>query len=123
LPSIFFFSEALCCAEERADALEAKLKDSETARKKAEKEAATIECLRQRLKTAEDTLSDREAQPIERENSIVDRFETQNQRFICKPPFSVVLCFCLCLSIFIVDELLLFFSREDGREVYSEPRI
>jgi hypothetical protein len=45
----FSFSDALCRAEERADDLEAKLKASETTRKKAEKEAADVEYLRQRL--------------------------------------------------------------------------
>jgi energy-coupling factor transporter transmembrane protein EcfT len=43
---IYPFSEALRRAEERADALEAKLKSSEAARKKAEKEAADVEGLR-----------------------------------------------------------------------------
>ncbi|KAK1679754.1 hypothetical protein QYE76_040602 [Lolium multiflorum] len=68
-------------AEERADALEAKLKSSETSRKKAEKDAAAVEGARQRLKTVEDALSEREARQIERENAIVDRFDTQNRRF------------------------------------------
>jgi vacuolar-type H+-ATPase subunit I/STV1 len=113
LPSIFFFSEALCCAEERADALEAKLKDSETARKKAEKEATAFESLRQRLKTAEDTLSDREAQQIERENAVLALFETQNRRFTSKSlpslPFaSAFVCFS------DVDELVVFSRRADG---------
>ncbi|KAK1670423.1 hypothetical protein QYE76_058582 [Lolium multiflorum] len=73
--------EALRRAEERADALEAKLKSSEAARKKAEKEAADVEGLRQRLKTAEDALSEKKTRQIKRENAIVDRFETQNRRF------------------------------------------
>jgi hypothetical protein len=54
-------SEALRRAEERTDALAAKLEINKTARKKSEKDAATIEGLRQRLKTAEDTLSDKVA--------------------------------------------------------------
>ncbi|XP_047043333.1 uncharacterized protein LOC124647428 [Lolium rigidum] len=70
--------ESLHRAEERADALEAKLKTSKTARKKAEKDAATVDSLRQRLKTAEDALSDKEAEQIERKNAIVERFEMQN---------------------------------------------
>ncbi|KAK1692138.1 hypothetical protein QYE76_008835 [Lolium multiflorum] len=73
--------DALRRAEERADALEVKLKTSETARKKAEKDAAAVESLRQRLQTAEDALSDKEAQQVERENATVERFETQNRRF------------------------------------------
>jgi hypothetical protein len=51
LPSGFFFSEALCLAEEHADALATKLELSEKAREKAEKDAAAVEGLRQRLQT------------------------------------------------------------------------
>jgi energy-coupling factor transporter transmembrane protein EcfT len=40
-----FLSDALRRAEERANALETKLKASETARKKAEKDAAVVEDL------------------------------------------------------------------------------
>jgi translation initiation factor 2B subunit (eIF-2B alpha/beta/delta family) len=72
---IFFASEALRRAEERVDALDAKLKLSEKAREKAEKDAAAIEGLRQRLQTAEDALSDKVAQQIERKNVIVTRLE------------------------------------------------
>jgi hypothetical protein len=46
LPSDFFFSEALRRAEERVDALEAKIKSSEMAREKAEKDVAAVEGLR-----------------------------------------------------------------------------
>ena len=59
---IFSSSEALWRAEERADALAAKLERSEKAREKAEKDAAAVEGLRQRLQTAEDALSDKVAQ-------------------------------------------------------------
>jgi hypothetical protein len=45
----FFLSEALCRAEECANDLEKKLKANEKARKKAEKEDAHVEDLRQRL--------------------------------------------------------------------------
>ncbi|KAK1629569.1 hypothetical protein QYE76_003884 [Lolium multiflorum] len=76
--------DALRRAKECADALEAKLKASEKARKKAEKDVAAVESLRQRLKTAKDALSDKEAQQVERENAIVERFETQNRRFTRK---------------------------------------
>jgi Flp pilus assembly protein TadD len=81
---LLLFSEALRRAEEHADALEAKLKSSEAAREKAEKDAAVVESLRQRLQTAEDALSEKEAQQIKRENAIVARFDTQNRRFISK---------------------------------------
>ncbi|KAK1682560.1 hypothetical protein QYE76_043408 [Lolium multiflorum] len=74
--------EALRKAEEHADALEAKLKSSEAARKKAKNEAASVEDLRQRLQTAEDALSEKEARQIKRENAIIARFDTQNRRFI-----------------------------------------
>jgi hypothetical protein len=56
--------EVLSHAEERADDLEAKLKVSEEARKKAEKDAACVEDLRRRLQAAEDALSDKEAKQI-----------------------------------------------------------
>ncbi|KAK1630855.1 hypothetical protein QYE76_005170 [Lolium multiflorum] len=58
--------DALRRAEERADDLEAKLKASETARKKVEKDVAAVEDLRQRLQAAEDALSDKEAKQVER---------------------------------------------------------
>jgi uncharacterized membrane protein len=59
---IFFASEALRRAKERADALEAKLKLSEKAREKAEKHVAAVEVLRQRLHATGDALSDKVAQ-------------------------------------------------------------
>ncbi|KAK1670545.1 hypothetical protein QYE76_058704 [Lolium multiflorum] len=61
--------------------LEAKLNASEEARKRAEKDAASVEDLRQRLQAAEDALSDREAKQVERENDITTRIETQSRRF------------------------------------------
>jgi flagellar motility protein MotE (MotC chaperone) len=106
-------SKALHRAEERADALAAKLEISETTRKKAEKDAAAVEGLRQRLKTAEDTLSDKVGQQIERENAIVTRFDTQNRRFTSKSLFSLAFCFCLCLFL-DVYELVVFSSRAYG---------
>ena len=92
-----FVSEALRRVEERADALDAKLKVSERARVKAEKDAAAIEGLRQRLQTAEDALSDKEAQQIERENAIVTRLETQIRRFTSKLLLLSPFCFFDCL--------------------------
>jgi hypothetical protein len=77
-------SDALRRAEERADALAAKLELSEKAHEKAEADAAIVESLRQRLQTAENAFSDKIAQQIERENAIADRFDTQNQRFVSK---------------------------------------
>ena len=93
---IIFASKALRRAEERAAALDAKLKVSEKARVKAEKDAAAIEGLRQRLQTAEDALSDKEAQQIERENAIVTRLETQIRRFTSNLLLLSPFCFCFC---------------------------
>jgi hypothetical protein len=87
-------------AEERADALAAKLELSEKAREKAKADAAVVEDLRQRLQTAENSLSDKISQQIERENAIADRFDTQNRRFVSK-------FFPLPVSIFI----FIFFSK------------
>jgi hypothetical protein len=92
-------SEALCRAEERADALEAKLKLSEKGREKPEKDAAAVESIRQRLQTAEGALSDKVAQQIERENAIADRFDTQNRRFTSKLFLHLYFCFYLDLYI------------------------
>jgi hypothetical protein len=76
-----------------------KLDLSEKAREKAEKDAATIGYLRQRLQNAEKALSDKIAQQIERENAIVDRFDTQNRRFISKfVPSPVFVFILICFS-------------------------
>ena len=93
---IFSTSEALRRAEEHADALDAKLKLSEKAREKAEKDAAAVEGLRQRLQTAEDALSDKESQQIERENAIVMRLETQIRGFTSNMLLLSPFCFCFC---------------------------
>jgi hypothetical protein len=93
------FSEALRQAEERADALAAKLELSKTAREKAEKDAAVVGDLRQRLQNAEHALSDKIAQQIERENALVDRFDTQNRRFVSKFfPSPVFVFILICFS-------------------------
>jgi flagellar motility protein MotE (MotC chaperone) len=97
-PSIFL--EVLRRAEEHADALASKLELSEKAREKAEEDAAAVESLRQRLQTAENALSEKNSQQIERENAIADRFDTQNQRFTSKlfsflPAYVFIL---ICLS-------------------------
>jgi chromosome segregation ATPase len=86
-------SVALRQAEERVDALAAKLELSEKAREKAEADAAAVEDLRQRLNNAENALSDRIAQHIKREEAIVNRFDTQNRRFVSN--FSLYLSLCL----------------------------
>ncbi|KAM0887183.1 hypothetical protein ACQ4PT_029227 [Festuca glaucescens] len=73
--------EALHLVEKRANDLEKKLKASEKARKKAEKDAAGVEGLRDRLRAAENALSDREATLAQRETDIIALFETQFARF------------------------------------------
>jgi hypothetical protein len=77
-----FLLEALHRAEERPDDLEEKLKASEEAREKAEKDDAGVEDLCQRLQAAENALSDREAQLIQRDNDIITRLEMQSRRFL-----------------------------------------
>ncbi|KAK1631596.1 hypothetical protein QYE76_005911 [Lolium multiflorum] len=72
---------AMRCAKERIDDLEAKLKASEEARKRAEKDATGVEDLRRRLQAAEGALSDKEAKQVERENDIIKHLETQSRRF------------------------------------------
>jgi hypothetical protein len=78
LRPLTLFSESLRRAEERADALAAKIERSEKGREKTEKDAATVGDLRQRLQIAENALSDKISQQIKRENAIIDRFDTQN---------------------------------------------
>ena len=102
-------------AEERANDLEEKLRASEEAHEKAEKDAAGVEDLRRRLHAAEDALSDREAKLVQRDNDIITCLETQSRRFSSNTisPF-VISTFPCAKIIFDVDEVLLFFSREDG---------
>ncbi|KAK1666034.1 hypothetical protein QYE76_054193 [Lolium multiflorum] len=66
----------------RADALAVKLEQSEEARQKAEKDAATIEDLRKRLHDAETSLSNNIAWQSAREAEIISRLESQTRRFI-----------------------------------------
>ena len=108
-----FFSENLDRAEKRAEELALKLEQSEKAREKAERDAATVEDLRQRLHKAENALSDKVSQQIARENSIIDRLETQNRRFVSKCLPSPAFAFSLLASPNI-DELPLCSSRKDG---------
>ena len=77
-------SESLDRAEKHAEDLAARLERSEKARERAEREAATVEDLRQRLHKAEEALSDKVSQQIARENAIIARLETQNRRFVSK---------------------------------------
>ncbi|KAK1648983.1 hypothetical protein QYE76_066788 [Lolium multiflorum] len=76
--------EALLTADKRADDLAIKLKKSEEAREKAEKDASSIEDLRKRLHEAETALSDKITQQIAREGNITSRLESLNRRFVRK---------------------------------------
>ncbi|KAK1695639.1 hypothetical protein QYE76_012336 [Lolium multiflorum] len=75
-------SQNLAEANKRADALAAKLEQSEKARKKAEADAATIEDLRKRLHQAETSLSDNITQQSAREKEIITSLESQSRRFV-----------------------------------------
>ncbi|KAK1663960.1 hypothetical protein QYE76_052119 [Lolium multiflorum] len=76
--------ETLAESNKRADALAAKLEQSEKARKKAEADAAAVEGLRKRLHDAETSLSDNIAQQSAREKEILTRLESQSRRFVRK---------------------------------------
>jgi hypothetical protein len=97
-PDSFFLSEALHRAEMRANDLEKKLKASEKVHKKAEKEAAGVEDLRERLHAAENALSDRETEIAQREADVIARFETQSARFSSNTTFPFSALFT-CVSM------------------------
>ncbi|KAM0911727.1 hypothetical protein ACQ4PT_013325 [Festuca glaucescens] len=73
--------KALHLAEKRANELEKKLKASEKAREKAEREAASVGDLRDRLHATENALSEKEEGIAKREAAIIARFKTQSARF------------------------------------------
>ncbi|KAK1648476.1 hypothetical protein QYE76_066281 [Lolium multiflorum] len=76
--------EALLTADKRVDDLAGKLKESEEAREKAEKDASCIEDLRKRLHEAETALSDKITHHIAREGNVASRLESLNRRFVRK---------------------------------------
>ncbi|KAK1696404.1 hypothetical protein QYE76_013101 [Lolium multiflorum] len=76
--------ESLLAANKRADDLAAKLKASEEAREKAEKDASCIEGLRKRLHEAETALTDKIIQTTANEGKIAARLESLNRRFVRK---------------------------------------
>jgi hypothetical protein len=93
---VFILDYFVSCAppsRRTSDALTAKLELTEKDREKAEADAAAVEDLRQRLNKAENALSDKFVQQIAREEAIINRFDTQNHRFIGK--FSLYLSLCL----------------------------
>jgi predicted nucleic acid-binding Zn-ribbon protein len=77
-------SGQLAEANKRANALAAKLEQSEKARKKAEADAAAVEDLRKRLHDAETSLSENISQQSVRETEILSRLESQCRRFVSK---------------------------------------
>ncbi|KAK1668114.1 hypothetical protein QYE76_056273 [Lolium multiflorum] len=83
--------ESLLAANNRADDLAAKLKASEEAREKAEKDASCIEGLRKRLHEAETALSDKIIQTTANEGKIAARLESLNRRFVRKMSQDLVL--------------------------------
>ncbi|KAK1687134.1 hypothetical protein QYE76_047982 [Lolium multiflorum] len=76
--------ESLPAADKRAKDLASKLKESEEAREKAEKDASCIEDLRKRLHEAETALSDKITQDVAREGNVASRLESLNRRFVRK---------------------------------------
>jgi dsDNA-specific endonuclease/ATPase MutS2 len=70
------------------------LKQSEENRQKAEKDAATVQGLRERLHKAETALSDNITQQAAREADILSRLESQCRRFVSK-----FLEFLICLGL------------------------
>ncbi|KAK1646569.1 hypothetical protein QYE76_064374 [Lolium multiflorum] len=100
--------ESLLAANKRADDLASKLKASEEAREKAEKDASCIEDLRKRLHEAETALSDKLAQHVAHEGKIASRLESLNPRFVIKfanpsSPVSLVFrpLFLLKIQLFV----------------------
>jgi hypothetical protein len=81
-----FSPENLAEANKHADALAIKLEQSESARKKAEADAAAVEDLRKRLHDAETSLSEHITEQSAREGAIIKRLESQNRRFVSKCP-------------------------------------
>jgi small-conductance mechanosensitive channel len=83
----------------RDDDLAAKLELSEKAREKAEKDDVDVGDLRQRLHDAENALNDKISHQIARENSIIDRLNTQNRRFVSKFfPSHIFVSILICFS-------------------------
>ncbi|KAK1601685.1 hypothetical protein QYE76_072017, partial [Lolium multiflorum] len=129
-------------AEERAEALEAKLKISEEARAKAQADADSIEELRQRLSKAETALRDKIAEQISRDQGIIDRRESQSRHFfpgrndesfellapkddrLCDAPepryftFSGTNLLTRCRSAFLFSAVFGF--RNPSKEIFSE---
>jgi hypothetical protein len=122
--SCCFESASLQRAEERAEALEAKLKLSEEAREKAQADAASVEELRQRLSQAETALSDKIAEQVVREEGIIDRLEAQSRRFFRKfflhPKNCIDLVFCMVVILYFAtagrnDEGFKLLAPKDDR--------
>ena len=100
-----FLPETLAEANKRADALAVKLEQSETARKKAEADAATVEVLRKRLHAAETSLSEHITEQSAREEAVIKRLASQSRRFASKCPnyfdFLELLLSCLLIDKYL----------------------
>jgi chromosome segregation ATPase len=93
----------------RADALAAKLEQSESARMKAEADAATVEDLQKKLDDAKKALEENVAQHAAREEEILRRLESQSRRFVSKCPHLYAFLRRLC-SFFLLDQLSFYFT-------------
>jgi phage terminase Nu1 subunit (DNA packaging protein) len=112
---LYFSSASLQQAEERAEALEAKLKLNEEALEKAQADAASVEEVRQRLHKAYTSLSDNITEQIAREKGIVDRIEAQSRRFFRK--LLLLLESSPCFILLADHDHVFCYSREEREEV------
>ena len=100
-------------AEKRAKELEKKLEASEKAREEAERKAASLGDLRDRLHVAETVLSEKEEQIAKREAAIIARLDTQSVRFSSNVSFSFRRLLFVCLyHLHIYIEKYLFFQQK-----------
>jgi hypothetical protein len=90
-------AEKLAEANKCADTLTAELEQSETARMKAEADAATVEDLQKTLDDAKKALEENVAQHSARKEEILGRLESQSRRFVSKCPHP---CCFLASSLF-----------------------
>jgi hypothetical protein len=112
-----FTSENLAEANKCADALASKLEQSESARKKAEADAASVEDLRKRLHDAETSLSEHITEQSVREAAIIKRLESQNRRFVSKcPSYFAFLAFLYSF----VDQLIFALTGKTSQEYELE---
>jgi hypothetical protein len=104
---------ALLAADKWAEDLANKLRASEEAREKAEKDASCIEDLRKRLHEAETTLSDKITQHVAREGNVASRLESLNRRFVSKFANPTFVLFTGFPPLLLVEDPNFCFSREN----------